>query len=148
MLLVEPIDNFTLELGKNSELGLAVSLALMLYSVALGLKIEQFAFIKTQPRVYLTGVLGQIIGLPLLVLLIVHNSLAFALGNGLARLVKSSMDKRIALTYEIGIQNSGLAIVILLTQLGGLGGAVVVVGFWGTWHIIAGLLLVLWYRVR
>ena len=61
-------------------------------------------------------------------------------------LTKADTASRRALTFEVGIQNSGLGIVILLTQLGGLGGAGVVAGLWGTWHIIAGLLLVAVFR--
>ena len=51
-----------------------------------------------------------------------------------------------SLTFEIGIQNSGLGIVILLTQLEGIGGAGIVAGLWGIWHIIAGLLLVSFFK--
>ena len=53
-----------------------------------------------------------------------------------------------AITFEVGIQNSGLGIVILLTQLGGLGGAAAVAGLWGAWHIVAGLVLVSLFRLR
>lgn len=75
-------------------------------------------------------------------LVMVHNALAFLLGflSGVA--AKASTRQRRALTFEVGIQNSGLGIVILLTQLGGLGGAAAIAGLWGTWHIIGGLILV------
>lgn len=87
------------------------------------------------------------IGLSLLGLVILHNAFAFALGNGMARLARLCVADRRALTYEVGIQNAGLGIVILLTQIGGLGGAAVVVGIWGVWHIVAGLALVAMFRV-
>ena len=45
---------------------------------------------------------------------------------------------RRALTFELGIQNSGLALVILLSQLKGLGGAAAVAAIWGVWHLLAG----------
>lgn len=82
------------------------------------------------------------IGIWILALVIVHNALAFLLGflSGLAS--KANVRQRRALTFEVGIQNSGLGIVILLTQLGGLGGAAAIAGLWGTWHIVAGLILV------
>ena len=80
---------------------------------------------------------GAVIGL-----VIVHNTLAFLLGNISARCFKLAKADRRTLTFEVGIQNSGLGIVILLTQLGGLGGTAVVAGLWGVWHIIAGLGLV------
>lgn len=86
------------------------------------------------------------LGPAIFILVIVHNGLAFLMGAIAG--VLSSADKRArrALTFEVSIQNSGLGIVILLTQLGGLGGAGVVAGLWGTWHIIAGLGLVGLFR--
>jgi len=42
------------------------------------------------------------------------------------------------LTFEVGIQNSGLALIILLSQLKGVGGAAAIAAVWGVWHIIAG----------
>ena len=57
---------------------------------------------------------------------------------------------RRALTFEIGIQNSGLALVILLSQLKGLGGAAAVAAVWGVWHLIAGggIALMFWMYDR
>ena len=49
---------------------------------------------------------------------------------------------RRALVFEVGIQNSGLAIVILLGQFEGLGGAAAIAVTWGVWHLIAGGALV------
>ena len=86
------------------------------------------------------------LGLAIFALVIAHNGLAFLMGFMAGVLTKSDTPSRRALTFEVGIQNSGLGIVILLTQLGGLGGAGVVAGLWGTWHIIAGLLLVAVFR--
>ena len=50
------------------------------------------------------------------------------------------------MTFEVGIQNSGLAIVILLGQLKGQGGAAALAVVWGIWHLMAGALLVALYR--
>ncbi len=86
------------------------------------------------------------LGLAIFALVIAHNGLAFLMGFMAGVLTKANTPSRRALTFEVGIQNSGLGIVILLTQLGGLGGAGVVAGLWGTWHIIAGLLLVAVFR--
>jgi len=86
------------------------------------------------------------LGLAIFALVIAHNGLAFLMGFIAGELTKADTASRRALTFEVGIQNSGLGIVILLTQLGGLGGAGVVAGLWGTWHIIAGLLLVAVFR--
>jgi len=86
------------------------------------------------------------LGLAIFALVIAHNVLAFLMGYMSGVLTKADTPSRRALTFEVGIQNSGLGIVILLTQLGGLGGAGVVAGLWGTWHIIAGLILVALFR--
>ena len=85
-------------------------------------------------------------GVTVLGIVLVHNACAFSLGNLLARLNKLPVADQRSLTYEIGIQNSGLGLVILLTQMQGLGGAVIVTALWGTWHIIAGLVLVAIFR--
>ena len=298
MLESQLLDDFTIELGQGSEIGLALSLATMMFSVALGLKPSSFAFLRSEPRAFLIGIVGQLVALPVLtlalcvliqpvpsvalgmiliaccpggnvsnmlvllargnaalsvsltatsslaaafitpvavlfwsglysptaellsriefdaisflmqtsiilalplllgisvnvyapsianvirkplvllstatlLLLIVlggarywsvflsigvgligivalHNALAFSVGNLLARIGRVSVPDRRALTYEVGIQNSALGLVILLTQMGGMGGAAVVVGLWGTWHIVAGLLLVIIFRL-
>jgi BASS family bile acid:Na+ symporter len=50
--------------------------------------------------------------------------------------------------FEVGIQNSGLAIVILLGHFSGLGGAAAIAAVWGVWHLVAGGIIVLTYRYR
>ncbi|WP_371397615.1 bile acid:sodium symporter family protein [Fretibacter rubidus] len=89
------------------------------------------------------------LGFGIIALVMVHNGLAFLLGFGAGLVSKANTAQRRALTFEVGIQNSGLGIVILLTQLGGLGGlggAAAIAGLWGTWHIIGGLMLVALFR--
>lgn len=82
------------------------------------------------------------LGIGLLGLVIIHNGLAFAIGYGAGVISGATTRQKRALTFEVGIQNAGLGIVILLTQLDGLGGAGAIAGIWGTWHIVAGLGLV------
>jgi BASS family bile acid:Na+ symporter len=58
----------------------------------------------------------------------------------------SEEDKR-AVTVEVGIQNSALGLTLIFGFFPGLGGMALVAGFWGIWHIIAGLsLALLWSR--
>jgi len=79
------------------------------------------------------------------IIVVVHNAVAFATG-ALAGLVLSRVrSTRRALTFEIGIQNSGLALVILVSQLKGLGGAAAVAAVWGVWDLIAGGIVALMY---
>ena len=67
---------------------------------------------------------------------------AFATGAVAGLLLRADSPTRRALTFEVGIQNSGLAIVILLGQFDGLGGAAAIAAVWGIWHLIAGGTLV------
>ena len=69
---------------------------------------------------------------------ILHNAAAFATGAVAALLMRADKPTRRALVFEVGIQNSGLAIVILLGQFDGLGGAAAIAAVWGIWHLIAG----------
>ena len=88
------------------------------------------------------------LGITIFALVIAHNGLAFFMGYLSGIISGADKSSKRALTFEVGIQNSGLGIVILLTQLGGLGGAGVVAGLWGTWHILAGLILVFLFRLN
>ena len=55
-------------------------------------------------------------------------------------------DRR-AIAIEVGIQNSGLGLVLIFNFFGGLGGMAIVAAFWGIWHIISGLTLaMIWSR--
>ncbi|MBI1265719.1 MAG: bile acid:sodium symporter family protein [Alphaproteobacteria bacterium] len=74
-----------------------------------------------------------------LAIVIAHNGLAFATGAAAGRLLRYNAPRRRALTFEVGIQNAGLGLVILLSQFDGLGGAAAVVGVWSIWHLFAGL---------
>ncbi|MBT8065921.1 MAG: bile acid:sodium symporter family protein [Gammaproteobacteria bacterium] len=80
------------------------------------------------------------------VVVLVHNALAFATGAFAGFVLSRRSATRRALTFEIGIQNSGLALVILLSQLKGLGGAAAVATLWGVWHLIAGSFIVALFR--
>ena len=79
-------------------------------------------------------------------IVVLHNAVAFATGALAGRALSRLSATRRALTFEIGIQNSGLALVILLSQLKGLGGAAAIAAVWGVWHLIAGGLLAVFFR--
>jgi len=57
-------------------------------------------------------------GLLLLPLVALHNTAAFGLGSAAGRLMGANVGVRRALTFEVGIQNSGLGLLLLLTQIG------------------------------
>ncbi len=76
----------------------------------------------------------------------VHNALAFGSGYLLGLIGRRPPADRKTIAIETGIQNSGLALVLIFnpkifpTELE-LGGMAVIAAWWGIWHIIAGLLL-------
>lgn len=75
-----------------------------------------------------------------------HNASAFALGAAAGRILSASPAQQRSLTFEVGIQNAGLAIVLLLAQLKGLGGAAAIAAVWGVWHFFSGGAMVAFYR--
>ena len=69
---------------------------------------------------------------------VIHNASAFTLGAGSARLLRLDVARRRALTFEVGIQNSGLGLLILLSQFDGIGGAAAITAMWSIWHLVSG----------
>lgn len=76
-----------------------------------------------------------------LLLVVAHNALAFWIGDVSGRVMRLPVAERRAVTMEVGIQNSGLALAILFTFYPGAGEMLVVAGFWGVWHLVGGLAL-------
>ena len=75
-------------------------------------------------------------------LVVIHNACALAIGYFSGLLTRADVPTRRAMTFEVGIQNSALGFVILVTQLDGLGGAAVLVAMWGLWHLVGGWTMV------
>jgi BASS family bile acid:Na+ symporter len=84
----------------------------------------------------------------LFLLVIAQNAAALALGWSGASLAGFPEVDRRALTIEVGMQNSGLALGLILTQFGAQPDMALIAALWGTWHIVSGLLLVLIWRHR
>ncbi len=80
--------------------------------------------------------------------LVIQDAMALALGYGAARAAGLSDPARRAFTFETGIRNSGLGLVILLSQFKGLGGAALITAGWGIWHLISGGALAAWWSFR
>lgn len=77
-----------------------------------------------------------------------HDTVALALGYASARLGGLDSYNTKAITFEVGIRNSGLGLGLVFTFFGGLGGMAVVAGWWGIWDIVAGLTLASWWARR
>lgn len=79
---------------------------------------------------------GYVAGLVLL-----HNFIALFAGFSWARIWRLQEADVRSLTIETGIQNSGLALLLILTFFEGLGGMALLAAFWGLWHLVSGLLV-------
>lgn len=77
----------------------------------------------------------------LFVCVLIHNGIALMLGFGAAKLARLKGQDTRAVTIEVGIQNSSLAIAIIFSQFDGQAGMALIAAFWGTWHIVSGLLI-------
>ncbi len=73
------------------------------------------------------------------IVVFVHNALALASGYLLALAGSLPERDRRAVSIEMGIQNSGLGLILIFNFFDGLGGMAIVAAWWGIWHIIAGL---------
>lgn len=90
----------------------------------------------------------------ILIIVLVHNALAFLAGNTAARVMRLNERDRRTLTIETGIQNSGLALMLIFNPAifppeVATGGMAFMAAWWGVWHIISGLgLSLFWNRSR
>lgn len=72
---------------------------------------------------------------------LLQNALSLSTGYGLARIGRLTGPQARSVAIEVGIQNSGLGLILIFGFFGGLGGMAVIAAWWGIWHIIAGLTL-------
>lgn len=77
-----------------------------------------------------------------------QNALSFALGYGAGRACRLPDPGRRAMTIEVGMRNTGLALVLVIAYFDGLGGAVLLVAAWAVWDVVFGLALAQWWRRR
>ncbi len=78
------------------------------------------------------------IGLVMFAVLL-HNALALLLGYTVGRASGLGEKNSRAVSIEVGIQNSGLGLILIFTFFEGLGGMALIAAWWGIWHIISGL---------
>jgi BASS family bile acid:Na+ symporter len=87
-------------------------------------------------------------------IVLIHNGLALGTGFSISSLFKLPRMDRRSITIETGIQNSGLALVLMFNpkifppELE-LGGMTIIAAWWGVWHIISGLTIAtIWSKKR
>ena len=81
------------------------------------------------------------------IIVLIHNSFALATGYFGAKWAHLPVKDCRSLTVEVGIQNSGLGLILLFNPHifppeiwhGHYGGMLIITAWWGIWHIISGL---------
>lgn len=82
----------------------------------------------------------------ILLAVIMHNVLGYLLGFTVARMIGMSWKKAIALSIEVGMQNSGLATGLAKAHFAAMPMATVPGAIFSAWHNISGALLAFLYR--
>ncbi len=76
-----------------------------------------------------------------------HNALALACGFSFGTLFKVGEGARRAITFETGIHNTALGLTLVFTFFPSQTSMMIVLGWWGVWHLITGGLLA-WFWSR
>ena len=75
----------------------------------------------------------------IILIVLLHNALAYGSGYSLGKIFGLSTADKKAITIETGIQNAGIALVLIFNFFDGLGGMAIIAGWWGIWDIVSGL---------
>ncbi len=79
---------------------------------------------------------------------LLHDALALGLGYVIARAFRLPGDATKAMTFEVGVRNAGLGLLLVFSFFDGLGGMALVAAWWGIWDIIAALTVARVWRAR
>lgn len=73
---------------------------------------------------------------------LIHNAIALSLGWSLSSIMRLNKQNRKTITIETGIQNSGMALVLIFNNKifpDGYSAVAFIAAWWGVWHIVSGL---------
>ena len=88
------------------------------------------------------------VGLTILLVVALHNLSGFGLGYLIGKLLKIPHEQRVALSIEVGMQNSGLACWLATQHFSALQMATVPGAVFSVWHNIAGAVVAKIYSLR
>jgi len=74
-------------------------------------------------------------------IVILHNALALLGGYSMAKLMRLPEQDARTISFETGVQNAGLGLVLIFNFFDGMGGMAVVAALWGVWHLVSGGIL-------
>lgn len=78
-------------------------------------------------------------------IVVLHNALALFSGYAFAKALKLPPADVKSITYETGVQNSGLGLILIFTFFNGMGSMALVAATWGLWHLISAGALAWWW---
>ena len=81
-------------------------------------------------------------------LVLLHNGLALLGGYSFAAIMGLERRERRTISLETGVQNAGLALVLVFNFFPNLGGMMLIIAWWGIWHMLIGLLLGTYFSRR
>lgn len=77
-----------------------------------------------------------------------QNALSLAVGYATGRGLRLPPPGVRTMTFELGVRNTGLALVLALGFFADLGGVAFVAALWGLWDVTTGLVLATWWKRR
>ena len=83
-----------------------------------------------------------------LFLVIFHNIVLMATGYYTAKFSGLSKINQKTLTFETGVQNSGLGLLLVFSFFENLGGMAILVAFWAVWDMFSGLILATFWSYK
>ena len=78
--------------------------------------------------------------------IVLQNAISLLVGYGTGRGLRLPAPGVRAMTFELGVRNTGLALVLALGFFGDLGGVAFVAALWGLWDVTTGLVLSTWWK--
>ena len=79
-------------------------------------------------------------------LVFVHQLIALMSGYFTAHGFDLELKDKKTLTIETGIQNSGLALILIFNYFEGIGSMAIIAAWWGIWHIVSGFIIASLFR--
>lgn len=79
-------------------------------------------------------------------IVILHNSLGLFIGYLFPRMLKCNVEDSRCISIETGIQNSGLALVLIFNFFDGNGGMALIAAWWSIWHLLSAFGLAMVWR--
>ena len=81
-------------------------------------------------------------------IVLIHNSLALAMGYYFSKIMGSGKQDARTIAIETGIQNSGLALILIFNFFNGNGGMALIAAWWSVWHLVSSFTLALYWKSR